>query len=83
MHFAHPLGVALCKIIVYGYDMHPFPRKRVEVCGQRGNECFSFTRAHFCDTPLVQTDTADDLNVEMLHAEHAHARFAKRRERVV
>ena len=77
MHLAHPFSVAAGEVIVYGNDMHALARKGVEVCGQSGNERFAFTRAHLCNTTLVQADTAHYLHVEVLHFEHAPTCFAQ------
>ena len=82
MDLAHPLGVTLRKVVVYRYDMHALARESVEVRGQRGHEGLAFTRFHFGNSALVQTDTADNLNVEVLHFKHAPARLSERRERV-
>ncbi len=82
MDFTHPLGVALCKVVVDRYDMHALARQRVQICGKGGNESFTFTRFHFRDTPLMQAYTADYLHVEMLHSQNAPARFPECGERV-
>jgi hypothetical protein len=48
----------------------------VEVGGKGRDEGLSFTCFHFGDTSLMEHDSADDLNREVLHAEHAPARLA-------
>jgi hypothetical protein len=63
--------------------MHAFARERVQVCRQGGNERFTFTRTHFGNTALMQTDTADNLHAEMAHIEYARRRLSQRRKRVV
>ena len=80
MHFTHPLRVSLCKVIVYGDDMHALARKRVQIRGKGGNERFTFTRFHFGDTSLMQTYAADYLNVEVLHTQNTPARLSQSRE---
>ena len=82
MDFPHPFRVTLGKIVVHRNDMHALARKCVEICGQGRNEGLTFTRTHFCDTALMQANTADDLHAEMAHTEHALCRLAKRSERV-
>ncbi len=83
MNFSHPFRVAAGEVIVDRDDMHAFARKRFEIAGQSCNERFAFARLHFSDSALKQTDTADDLNVEVAHAEHASACFAQGGEGVV
>ncbi len=83
VHFPHPLRVAPREVIVYRNNMHAFSGECVKVRRERCNERLSFTRSHFCDTPLMQTDTADDLYMEMTHSEHAPACFAESGECVV
>ena len=61
MHLCHKLAVTLCEVVVYGYDMHSLACKRIKIRGESGNESFTFTRFHFCDTALMQYDAADDL----------------------
>ena len=77
MHLAHPFRVAAGKIIVYGDDVHALARKRFEIARQGCDKRFSFTRLHFGDAPLKEADAADDLHMEVPHAEHAPARFAQ------
>lgn len=49
--------------------------KGVEVHGERGGECLAFARAHFSDLAVVENHCADELHVEVAHAEHAHGGF--------
>ena len=73
IELTHPLGVTLCKIIINGYDMNAFSRKRVKICRKGRNEGLTFTRFHFTDTSLMKHDTTDYLNGEMAHTEYAVA----------
>ena len=82
MHLAHPLRVALGEVVVDGDDVHALARKGVEIGGKGGDQRLAFTRAHFRDSALVQTDTADYLHVEVLHAQHAPGRLAQRRKSI-
>ena len=77
---AHPFGVAAGEVIVDGDDVHALACERIQIGGQGGDERFSFARLHFGDFALVQDHAADELNVEMAHAERAAARFADQRE---
>ena len=78
---AHPLRVAAGQVIVHGDDVHALAGERIQIGGQRGDERFSFARLHLRNFSLVQDDSADQLHVEMAHAERAAARFAHQRKR--
>ena len=67
----HPLGIATGQIIIHGDHMHAFTRQCIEVGGQCGDQCFTFTGAHFSDAALVQCHAADHLYIEVAHAHHA------------
>ena len=58
----------------------PLPVKRVQIRGQRGDERLSFARLHLCNFALVQDDAADQLHVEMAHAQRAAPRLAHQGE---
>ena len=75
VELAHPLGVALCQIVVDGDDMHALAGQTVEVGGQGRDQRFTFAGLHLGDTPLMQNDAADDLYGEVLHSQHAPACF--------
>ena len=68
---AHPLGVALCQIIVDGNDMHALAGDSIEVAGQGGNKGLAFAGLHLGDMPLVQRHGADELYVKVTHARDA------------
>ena len=82
IQLAHPLGVTAGKIVVDGYDVNAVARKRVEVRGQGSHKGFTFTCFHFGDSALVEHDAADDLNGEVLHAQHTPACLAADGKRV-
>ena len=65
------LAVTLCKIIVNGYNVNALACKCIKVGGQSRNIGFTFACFHFCNSTLMQNNTADNLNGEMLQAEHA------------
>ena len=73
---AHPIGVALRQIIIDGDDVHAISRQRIEKCGQRRDERFSFAGAHFGDLAVVQRNAANELHVEMPHVQRALAGLA-------
>ena len=67
---AHPFAVAAGEVIVDRDDVDPFPGQGVEIGGQGGHQGLAFTGFHFGDPPLVQDDTAEDLDREGAHPEH-------------
>ena len=72
----HPLGVALGQVVVDGDDVHPLAGQGVEVGGQGRHQGLAFTGLHLGDLALVQHHAADQLDIEMAHAEHPLARLA-------
>ncbi len=73
---AHPLGVALGEVVVDGDDVDAAAGEGVEVAGQRGDEGLAFAGLHLGDLALVEDDAADQLDVEVAHADDAAAGFA-------
>jgi len=72
----HPLGVAARQVVVDGNDMHALAGQRVEVGWQRRDQRLAFARTHFGDLAVVQHHAADQLDIEVAHAEHPLAGFA-------
>ena len=68
---AHPLGVALCQVIVDGNDVYALAGNSVEVAGQRGDQGLAFAGLHLGDMPLVQRHGADELYIKVTHARDA------------
>ena len=77
---AHPFHIAAGEIAVHRDDVAAFAFKRVEICRQRRDERFSFTRRHFGDGAAVQDHSADELHVVMAQADKSPAGFAANRE---
>jgi hypothetical protein len=77
---AHPFGVALGEVVVDGDDVDALAGERVEIDRQRRDQRLAFAGAHFGDRAVVQHHAADQLHVEMAHAEHALGGFANRGE---
>ena len=71
VNLAHPFAVAAGKIIVDRNDVNAVARKRVKISGQGCNKGFALARFHLGNSALMQNDAADNLNGEMLQAEHA------------
>jgi len=81
VHGPHPLRVALGQIIVDGDDVDAAPGQRVEIGGERRHQRLAFARRHLGDLALVQHHAADELDVEVTHAERAPGRLPADGER--
>ena len=68
---AHPLGVALCQVIVNGNDVDALGGNGVKVAGERGDKRFTLTCLHLGNHALMQRHGADELHIEMTHAKRA------------
>ncbi len=73
---AHPIGIAVGQVVVDGDDVNAFACERVQVTGERGDERFAFAGFHFGDAAAVESDAADQLNIEVAHVQYAAAGFA-------
>ncbi len=73
---AHPFGVALGEIVVDGDDVDAVAGERVEVAGEGGDEGLAFAGLHLGDLAGVEDHAADELHVEVAHADGAHAGLA-------
>ncbi len=80
---AHPLAVALGQVVVDGDHVHALARQRVEVARERGDERLAFAGLHLGDLPGVEHHAADELHVEVAHAERAHGRLTHDGERLL
>ena len=60
--------------------MHAVAGQRVQVGGQGGHQGLAFAGLHFGDASVVEHHAADELDVEMAHAERAPGRLAHHRE---
>ena len=76
MDLTHPLGVPASQVIVDRDHVNAAARERVEIAGQRGNEGLALAGFHLGDLAVVQDHSAEQLHVEVAHAEHAFAGFA-------
>ena len=77
---AHPLAVALCEVVVDGYDVDALAGQRVQIGRQRRHEGLALAGLHLRDTALMQDDAADDLDAVVTHAEHAPRSLAAGRK---
>ena len=77
---AHPLRVATGQVVVDGDDVHALARQRVEVGRQRRHQRLALAGPHLGDLAGVQHHAADQLHIEVAHAERALGRLADDRE---
>ena len=76
VHLAHPLAVALGKIVVDGDDVDAFAGQGVQVSGQGGHKGLAFTGLHLGNIAAVQGNAAGHLHREVLHAQHTPCSLA-------
>ena len=76
----HPVRVALRQVVVDRDHVHALAWQRVQVRRQRRDQRLAFAGAHLGDLALVQHHAADQLHVEVAHAERAARRLADSRE---
>ncbi len=69
-------GVTLRQIVVDGHHVDAFTGQRVEVRRQGRGQRFTFTSTHLGDAAIVKHHTAQQLDVEVAHAEHTLTGFA-------
>jgi hypothetical protein len=72
----HPLGVALGEVVVHGHELDVHAGERVQVERERGDERLSLAGLHLGDAALVEHHPADQLDVEVAHAQRAFGRLA-------
>ena len=80
MDLAHPLRIPAGQVIVDGDHMHTTAGQGIEIGRQGGHQGLALARLHLCDLPVVQHHAADQLHVEMAHAQNALACLAHYRE---
>ena len=71
----HPFGIPASQIIVDRHHVNAGPCEGVEVYGKGGDEGLPLTGLHLGDLPLVENNTAEDLDVEMPHTEKPYRRL--------
>ena len=75
MDFAHPCCVTSGKIVVDRDNVDTFACQCVEITGESCHKGFAFASAHFCNTALMECDTAHKLNKIRAHAKDTLCRF--------
>ena len=64
---AHPLAIAFGQKIVGRHNMHTFTDQCIQINRHRRHQCFSFTRCHLGNFPLMQRHSTDQLHIERNH----------------
>ena len=82
VYLCHQLAVALCEVVVDGYDVNALACQTVQVGRQSGNEGLTFTGLHLGDTSLMEHDTAYDLYGVVAYADNSCGSLAADRESV-
>ena len=72
---AHPLGVALGKVVVGGDHVDAVTRDRVEISRKYRRQSLALTGLHLGDVAEVQGRATHDLHVEVLLIDHAPRRL--------
>ena len=78
----HPFRVTLCQIIIDRNHVNALALERIQIGRQRRDQRLSFTGFHLGDAALMQNDAADDLYLEMLHADTSPRRLTADRKRL-
>jgi hypothetical protein len=68
---AHPFGVASREVVVDRHHVDAVAGQRVQVRRQGRDESLALSGAHLGDLALVEDHTADELDVEVAHTQHA------------
>ena len=76
MHLTHPLRITTGQVVVNRDHMDTTTGEGVEVAGQGGHKGFAFPGFHLGNLTLVQHHAANQLNVEVTHAQNTLAGFA-------
>jgi hypothetical protein len=73
---AHPLRVAAGEVVVDRHDVHALAGEGVHVGRQRCDQRLALAGLHLRDLAVVQHHAADQLHVEVAHAQRALGRLA-------
>ena len=72
----HPVGVTLGEVLVDRHHVDALGGQRIQVGGKRRDQRLAFAGAHLGDLALMQHHAADQLHIEMTHAERTLGRLA-------
>src|SRR5580698_7371286 len=77
---AHPLGVALCQVVVDGDEVHPFSAQGIQVDRERRDQRLALTSLHLGDPAKVKGHAAHQLDIEVALTEDTPCALANRCE---
>ena len=80
MHLTHPFRITPGEIVVNGDHVHTATCECIEVTGEGGDQGFALAGFHLSDLSFMEHHSADQLNIEMAHTEHALAGLAHDRK---
>ena len=63
----HPLGVALCEVVVDGHHVNTIAGKGIEEHRESSHECLTFTGSHLGNLALMEHNAADELHIIVHH----------------
>ena len=75
VQLAHLLAVAASQIVIDRNHMHALAGQCVEVYRQCRNQRLALTSTHLSNTTLMQAHAADQLHIEMTHAQYTARPF--------
>ena len=73
---AHPRRIPPGEVVIHRHQMHGLAADGIQVGRQSGDEGLAFAGAHLGDFAFVQGDAADELHIEVAHAQSPLAGFA-------
>ena len=70
VELAHPFGVAAGQVVIDRDHVHPLPRQGVQVHRQGRHQGLALAGTHLGNAAFVEAHAADELHIEMAHAQH-------------
>ena len=80
INLAHPFAVALGQVIVDRNDVDALSFQCIQVYRRRSNQGFTFAGAHLGDVAPMEDNAADELHIEVPHAQYTAGRFTDDRK---
>ena len=67
IHWAHPLRVASCQVVVHCYNVYTLMCQRIQEYWKSCNQCLTLTSSHLRNLTLVKYDTTKELHIVVYH----------------
>ncbi len=77
----HPVSITRRQVVIHRNEVRTFASEGVEVKGASGHQRLALTRLHFSNAAFMQSNTANDLDIIMTHAENPTRHLTRRRKR--